>query len=231
VDADQWSRSLIVMGRGVEDNDERIGSLSPPWITVALGEFDALTHHGLLAILVTDRRIEVRGDGAEHGTLEELLAGDPPRVAILDERSCEVILSRWATLAQATGFLVIAHEPSPASLAELLAAGAACIARSVSAANLLSAVHAVARGERAFASCGGRQIAPSRFETHLLTDREREVLEHLTDAKSNAEIALALKISVRTVEMHAARIFRKLSRDRRDVVACGSSRLQCHREG
>jgi DNA-binding NarL/FixJ family response regulator len=44
----------------------------------------------------------------------------------------------------------------------------------------------------------------------LLTNRERDVLAHLTEGKSHAGIALALKISVRTVEKHSARITQKL---------------------
>jgi DNA-binding NarL/FixJ family response regulator len=43
-----------------------------------------------------------------------------------------------------------------------------------------------------------------------LTEREREIVQLLAQAKSNKEIAAALDISVRTVETHRATIMRKL---------------------
>jgi non-specific serine/threonine protein kinase len=51
-------------------------------------------------------------------------------------------------------------------------------------------------------------VIPSR--TAALTAREREVLELLTEGKSNAAIADALSISTRTVETHVAKILEKL---------------------
>jgi DNA-binding CsgD family transcriptional regulator len=43
-----------------------------------------------------------------------------------------------------------------------------------------------------------------------LTEREREVLGILAQGKSNAEIAEALSITVRTVDMHLTNVMRKL---------------------
>ena len=44
---------------------------------------------------------------------------------------------------------------------------------------------------------------------HSLTDREREVLEHLLKGKLNKEIAVDLNVSQRTIEAHRARIREK----------------------
>lgn len=43
-----------------------------------------------------------------------------------------------------------------------------------------------------------------------LTPRERDVLLHLSEGKSNKEVAIALDLSVRTVEMHRAAMFDRL---------------------
>lgn len=43
----------------------------------------------------------------------------------------------------------------------------------------------------------------------LITQREKEVLSHLLQGKSNQQIALALNISVRTVEFHLTNIYAK----------------------
>lgn len=44
-----------------------------------------------------------------------------------------------------------------------------------------------------------------------LTTRERQLLYPVTDGKANKLIAMELGISMRTVESHRARIFRKMS--------------------
>ena len=43
-----------------------------------------------------------------------------------------------------------------------------------------------------------------------LTPRERDVLTLLSEGKSNKEVAIALDLSVRTVEMHRATMFDRL---------------------
>lgn len=53
-----------------------------------------------------------------------------------------------------------------------------------------------------------RRAAEQRIDA--LTPRERDVLALLADGKSNKEVAIALELSVRTVEMHRATMFDRL---------------------
>jgi two-component system response regulator FixJ len=53
-----------------------------------------------------------------------------------------------------------------------------------------------------------RREAEQRIEA--LTPRERDVLALLSEGKSNKEVAIALDLSVRTVEMHRATMFDRL---------------------
>jgi len=54
-----------------------------------------------------------------------------------------------------------------------------------------------------------------------LSAREREIVQLLTDGKSNKEVANALVLSVRTVEAHRASLFRKLGIDSiAELVRC-----------
>ncbi len=73
----------------------------------------------------------------------------------------------------------------------------------------------VDRVERALAASGdaiGRQRARHNVQRRLaeLTDREREVMHCVIDGRPNKLIADVLNISVRTVEVHRARVFEKM---------------------
>lgn len=48
------------------------------------------------------------------------------------------------------------------------------------------------------------------FGTEFLTPREKEVMEHLCQGKTNNEIGADLHITYHTVKMHLDNIFRKL---------------------
>lgn len=62
--------------------------------------------------------------------------------------------------------------------------------------------------ERGAAADRGRREAERLLAG--LTARERDVLAHLSEGKSNKEVAIALDLSVRTVEMHRATMFDRL---------------------
>lgn len=59
----------------------------------------------------------------------------------------------------------------------------------------------------------------SRNPLDLLTRREREVATQVGRGASNAEIAIALGIGVRTVEFHLTNVYRKLDIARRTQLA------------
>jgi DNA-binding NarL/FixJ family response regulator len=105
----------------------------------------------------------------------------------------------------------------------VLASGASCLARSTSTADLLVAIHLTAEGTRVFVSSDGRRIErpyPSAALFLKLTVRETEVAEHLSEGRSNPEIAHLLQISVETARTHVATVLRKLEvRSRRQLIA------------
>jgi len=70
----------------------------------------------------------------------------------------------------------------------------------------------------------GLRRAEARSRIAALTPREREVMDMLVDGKLNKIIAAELGISVRTVEVHRARIMQKLqARSLSDVVRLAMS--------
>jgi two-component system, NarL family, response regulator NreC len=82
--------------------------------------------------------------------------------------------------------------------------------------DLIAAVRAVAKGE-GYISPSVSDAVLSDYRRHvtdpldLLTSREREVLQHIAEGKTNKEIATTLTLSVYTVEAHRGRIMEKLN--------------------
>jgi two-component system response regulator DctR len=57
---------------------------------------------------------------------------------------------------------------------------------------------------------GGREREAVRARLAELTEREREVMAQIIQGAANKQIADELDISVRTVEVHRARVFDKM---------------------
>ena len=66
-------------------------------------------------------------------------------------------------------------------------------------------------GAGALAAAGRRRPVPRRGLLDSLTEREREILEHLARGESNKTIARALDISHDTVKLHVRHILSKLN--------------------
>ena len=70
----------------------------------------------------------------------------------------------------------------------------------------------------------GRPSPALRAELSALSEREREILLQISQAKSNPEIATALNIPEKTVRNHAFNVFRKL-----DIKSRSEAVLYMHR--
>lgn len=108
-------------------------------------------------------------------------------------------------------------------LRSLRAGAAGFLLKTASAAEIIGAVRAVARGDAVLAhevtktvisALGPREAGhvstPTTDTLDALTERERDVLRCVSDGLSNAEIAAALVISEATVKTHVSRILMKL---------------------
>ena len=121
-----------------------------------------------------------------------------------------------------TKVVVLTRHAEQAYVDELRTAGAAAyVLKQSPSVQLLQAIRAVAGGgswfDRAGRDDNGRQPAPSLAAA--VTPREREVLRRTATGQSNKEIADALSISAKTVEVHKTNAMRKLGfHGRADLV-------------
>jgi two-component system, NarL family, response regulator NreC len=103
-----------------------------------------------------------------------------------------------------------------------LAAGAsAYLVKDATDEDLLPALRAVASGRNYFSPAVTALLVEDYVRTlqkrglsdsyHLLTDREKEVLQLLAEGRSNKEVATLLAVGVSTVETHRANLMQKLN--------------------
>lgn len=186
--------------------------------TVAVGRFDDLLARGLRGVIEDDPSFELVADDIASAQLETLLGTLRPRVAILDAASLRnpAEVRTLSDRHPATHLLLLAEQPSSIECAQLLSFGAAaCLAKATQLRDVRNAIHLASRG---------LQLAPrdshSGIGSGLLTSRELEVLAHLQQRRSNAQIAAELHVSIETVRTHARHIYRKLGvGSRRELLA------------
>lgn len=112
-----------------------------------------------------------------------------------------------------TKFVVLSMFDERPVVNEAIEAGAdAYIVKSAEPAELLRALERVAEGKKYICEELSLHLwnnGNCQQQKPLLTEREKEVLKHILDEKSNRVIAEALFISERTVESHRKNLYRK----------------------
>jgi DNA-binding NarL/FixJ family response regulator len=171
----------------------------------------------------------------EAGTGREALAkvkAARPDVILLDLKMPEAggleVLQQIRELCPQAAVIVFTMYENPAYVNASFRAGAAgYVLKSVGRDELVDAIRAVAGGRRFLHAEIARPLlkrAVLEAKLHLgrggLTVRDIQVLELLSDGKSNKEVAVALGISEETVKSHLKRLFEKLGvSDRTEAVA------------
>jgi DNA-binding NarL/FixJ family response regulator len=189
-------------------------------ITIVLGEFEDLVARGLRGLLEEDDHVDVLAAGVALDTMAVVLAEHTPRIAFLNygSLSSPIELHRLHQAQPETRLLVLANRPTASESNQMIAFGAsACLSKETEGRDILTAVHLASRGLHVLPNETTRAGAPVGPE--LLTPREADVLDHLRQGRSNAEIALALHVSIETVRTHRRNIYRKLGvRTRRELA-------------
>jgi two-component system nitrate/nitrite response regulator NarL len=178
-------------------------------VTVVVGGFEPLMGCGVAHVLGTDPRVEVLASDLED-VLEDAVAAKLPRVAVLGEAVEYGLLERLKSRRSAPAVLVLAEEQTVLWTA-LRDAGARCLARSVSATDLITEVHRAAQGSPTSISGNGRRLQPSDVSvTTLLSGRQLEVLGRIRKGLTHAQIAHEMGLAEATVKTYSAQLRRKL---------------------
>jgi len=204
-------------------------------IRVLVADDQELVRTGFRLILAGEPGISVVGDAADGRAAVELTRSLRPDVVLMDIRMpvLDGLAATQALVADpdcASRVLVLTTFDDDGYVFAALEAGASgYLLKDAPADQLVSAIRVVASGEAILAPAVTtrlvREVAARRRDpesvaaVQRLSARETEVLGHVADGESNAEIAAALVLSEATVKTHVARILAKLgARDRVQAV-------------
>ena len=196
-------------------------------LRVVLVDDHPLLRHGLRALLEDVGEAEVVGEASDGAEAIELALALEPDVVVMDlvmpGMSGLDATRRLIDERPDLGILVLTMSDDDASVFAALRAGArGYVLKGSGGGEFLSAVRAVARGEAVYGAAvagrirrfltGGLPQTGMEASTPFpeLTPREREILDHLADGRTNAEIAGSLFLSMKTVKNHLTSIFAKL---------------------
>ena len=185
-------------------------------IKVLIVDDHPMVAEGIQSILESYDDISVLGTcNAAREAIEQLDTADPD-VILMDLNmpemggltATEVILEKRP----GTRILVLSMHDSPEYISSALDHGAmGYILKDVPTDEIKLAIDTVMSGERYLCTGASGSIAPKNDDfREALTGREQTILLQLAQGKSNKEVAIALEISVRTVETHRKNIKRKL---------------------
>ena len=195
-------------------------------VSIVIADDHAVVRSGLRMLLDAEAGFSVV---AEAGTIDEARAAvvaHSPSILILDlHMPGDTSLSAMPGLrrsAPETEIVVLTMQEDPAFAREAMAAGArGYVLKEAADTELVAAIRTVAGGGTYLQPDVGAKLAAGApgSEAGSLTRRETEVLRLVALGHTNAEIADALYLSVRTVETHRSNIQAKLKVSRRaDLV-------------
>ncbi|HSC86227.1 MAG TPA: response regulator transcription factor [Polyangiaceae bacterium] len=190
--------------------------------TILLADDHQLLREGLRGLLDAQPELRVVGEAGDGRTAVKMALELEPEVVILDVSMPElngIEATRQIVAAlPKTRVLSLSMHTDRQTVVEALRAGASgYLAKMSPFQEMLRAVRTVAAGQRYLSqSVAGAVMdellnpgAPSSAYSEL-TSREREVLQLLAEGKSSKEIASALSISSRTVDVHRKHLMDKL---------------------
>lgn len=195
-------------------------------IEILLADDHDVVRRGLREVLEARADWHVCAEAANGREAVELAIKLRPHIAVLDLTMPELngleATRRIRKALPETEVLIFTMHDAEQLVREVLAAGArGYVLKSDAARHLVAAVDALAQ-HRPFVTSRVADLVmdgllrgdPSADSPAApgdpLTSREREILQHVTEGRSNKEVAAVLGISVKTVETHRASVMRKL---------------------
>lgn len=190
-------------------------------IRVLLADDHTILRKGVRMLLESETDIEVVGEARTGREAIERARTLKPDIVIMDVSMPELngieSTRRICDESPHPSVIALSMHKDSVYVREILRAGArGYLLKDSEDDDLIRAIRAVYRGE-AFLSPAVSDAVLMDYRKHvtnpvdLLTSREREVLAMIAEGKTNKEIAVALNLSVYTVESHRGSVMEKLN--------------------
>jgi two-component system, NarL family, response regulator NreC len=195
-------------------------------LRVLLADDHGIVRRGLRSLIETDPGLAVVAEAADGLEALRLCEEHQPDILIVDVGMPKLngidVAARTQKLDRPPRTLILSMHSDESYIIRALAAGArGYLLKDATDEDLLPAIRAVASGKPFFSPAvtavlvedylrqlQARGLADSY---HLLTDREKQVLQLLAEGRSNKEVATLLELSLSTVETHRANLMQKLN--------------------
>jgi DNA-binding NarL/FixJ family response regulator len=195
-------------------------------LRVLLADDHGIVRRGLRSLIETQPDIKVVAEAADGLEALRLCEEHQPDVMILDVGMPKLngieVAERVHKLPRAPHVIILSMHADESYVIRALSAGArAYLLKDATDEDLIPALRAVVAAKPFFSPMitailvGDyvRQLQARGLTDsyHLLTEREREVLQLLAEGRTNKEVAALLDVGVSTVETHRANLMQKLN--------------------
>ena len=193
---------------------------------ILLADDHGIVRRGLKSLLESQPGYTVIGEAADGLEALRLCGELSPDLLIIDISMPMMngieVAARAQKLDPPPGVIILSMHADESYIMRALGAGArGYLVKDATDEDLIPAVRAVASGKPFFSPAVTavlmedyvRQLRARGLSDsyHLLTDREREVLQLLAEGRSNKEVATLLEVGLSTVETHRANLMQKLN--------------------
>ena len=197
----------------------------PKIITVLIADDEPVARAGIRSLLAHAEDIKIIGEAQDGNEIKQLVANLHPQVLLLDLRMpnlSPIELEKWVreNYPETVTLVFTAHHHA-AYLAGMMDTGAAgYLDKKLEGSDLVTSIRRAAHGEVLFRTeqydraQKWKETVKQKWES--LTNREQELLKHLSMGEDNKTIAKSLNITLKTVEFHITNILRKLNMNSRD---------------
>jgi DNA-binding NarL/FixJ family response regulator len=196
---------------------------TPTATSIVIIESHGILREGLRALIELEGDLRVVGEAGTAADGIRAVQSTDPALVITDlttpgSQGLRIIEQLRAASARVR-VLVLTACCSDEYIRAALSAGAdGYVLKDAGRTELLQAIRSVIAGQKYFSEPVSarlvlgylRRSEPTPGPWPQITEREREVLTHVALGESNKRVALALRLSVKTVEKHRANVMRKL---------------------
>ena len=193
---------------------------------VLLADDHAIVRRGLKSLLESEPGLTVVAEAGDGLEALRLAAEHQPDLVVLDIAMPLLngidVAARLQSMERPPRVVVLSMHNDESYILRALASGArAYLLKDATDEDLLPAIRTVASGKPFFSAAVSAVLVEDYIHHlkargltdtfHLLTSREREVLQLLAEGRSNKEVAALLELALSTVETHRANLMQKLS--------------------